>query len=55
MTVARMLMAAFVALAAGVAVENAKATSDCDGRSPRPSSCAAASLDLRTLDPGPGH
>ncbi len=31
MTVSRMLMAAFVALAAGVAVENAKAKAACPG------------------------
>jgi hypothetical protein len=31
MTVSRMLMAAFVALAAGIAVEKAKATSSCPG------------------------
>lgn len=38
MTIARMLFAAFFALAAGVAVENAKATSACGGE--RAAACA---------------
>ncbi len=39
MTVARMLLAAFVALAAGIAVDNAKATDTC---SPDAAHCPAS-------------
>jgi|LNFM01.1.fsa_nt_gb hypothetical protein len=39
MTVARVMMAAFCALAAGVAVENAKATQACGAGGASASSC----------------
>ncbi len=41
MTVARMLLAALCALAAGIAVENAKATAICTGVSGNPQHCEA--------------
>ena len=41
MTVSRMLVAAFFALAAGIAVENAKAKGDCTGSAAMTSACIA--------------
>lgn len=43
MTVSRMLMAAFVALAGGIAVENAKAKPSCTA-----GACVAQAVDLAT-------
>lgn len=44
MTIVRMLMAAFCALAAGVFVEHAKATSVCTGGEARPAICLQHSI-----------
>lgn len=44
MTIARMLMAAFCALAAGVFVEHAKATSVCTGADAKPANCIQHSI-----------
>lgn len=48
MTVARVMIAAFFALAAGVAVENAKATQTCGNGGAQPRACQAqASPELQ--------